>query len=243
MARTFAIGDIHGALRALEQLTDNIRPQTDDHFVFLGDYVDGWSQSAQTISWLMAFEKKHRCTFIKGNHDFWCENWLAGEPADPVWLYHGGQATVNSYASLSPMEKTAHLQFFQRMRFYYIDDENRLYVHAGFSSMHGPEKERVPGNVMWDRTLWEMALAMDERIHQDSKLYPKRLKHFNEIYIGHTPTVNYDEVRPMHACNIWNVDTGAAFYGPLSAIEVHTKTVFQSEPPQLLYPGERGRNP
>ncbi|MOA19206.1 hypothetical protein D3C78_1395710 [compost metagenome] len=108
--------------------------------------------------------------------------------------------------------------------------------------MHGPTKERYSSNFSWDRTLWEMALTMDDRIAKDSKLYPKRLQLFNEIYIGHTPTINYDVAIPMQACNVWNIDTGAAFLGKLSAMNIDSKETFQSDIVQTLYPQENGRN-
>lgn len=240
--RTFVIGDIHGALRALEQLIELIGPQQHDRFVFMGDYVDGWSQSAQVISYLIKFEKEHDCIFLKGNHDAWCEDWLNGRGADTVWLFHGGESTVESYAAITPEERDTHLRFFYRLHNYYEDEENRLYIHAGFASMHGPGKERDKSNFMWDRTLWEMALSIDPQLQQDSPFFPKRLKLFREIYIGHTPTINYDSMKPMRAGNVWNVDTGAAFSGRLSAMEVHTKQLIQSDVVQRLYPFERGRN-
>jgi len=65
---------------------------------------------------------------------------------------------------------------------------------------------------------------------------------FNEIYIGHTPTLNYNVYIPMNACNVWNMDTGAAYNGKLSALDIDTKLVWQSETVQLLYPNEKGRN-
>jgi serine/threonine protein phosphatase 1 len=95
---------------------------------------------------------------------------------------------------------------------------------------------------MWDRTLWEMALCLNPALPQASPFYPKRLKLFTEIYIGHTPTINYGQTAPMLAGNVWNVDTGAAFTGPLSAVEAGTGRVIQSDPVQRLYPFERGRN-
>jgi len=47
---------------------------------------------------------------------------------------------------------------------------------------------------------------------------------------------------PMQGCNVWNVDTGAAFHGKLSAIDIETKEVYQSDVVQILYPDEKGRN-
>ena len=128
------------------------------------------------------------------------------------------------------------------MKLYHIDDKNRLFVHAGFVSMHGPAREYSDTNLYYDRTLWEMALSFDDRIKKDSIFYPKRLKLFNEIYIGHTPTINFDSVVPMQAINVWNIDTGAAFYGRLSCIDIDTKKVYQSDVLPSLYPNEKGRN-
>jgi serine/threonine protein phosphatase 1 len=242
MSRTFVLGDIHGALKALRQVIAEISPLQEDRLIFLGDYVDGWSQSAQVIEYLMDLDKKHDCLFIKGNHDIWCEEWLRGEEPDVTWLVHGGVETLRSYASVSAPDRRRHLEFIERMRSYYIDDKKRLFIHAGFSSMHGPAKEHFAANFSWDRTLWEMALVVDERIGQDSNKYPKRLTLFNEIYIGHTPTTNYDTDKPMQACNVWDIDTGAAFNGRFTALDIDTKRFWQSDIVQHLYPGEKGRN-
>jgi serine/threonine protein phosphatase 1 len=46
----------------------------------------------------------------------------------------------------------------------------------------------------------------------------------------------------MQRCNVWNMDTGAAFTGRLSVMDVDTKEFFQSDVVQGLYPGETGRN-
>ena len=128
------------------------------------------------------------------------------------------------------------------MPLYHIDSEKRLFVHAGFTSMHGVEKEHDKVSFYFDRTLWEMALTMDNRIAKNSKIYPNRLKHYSEIYIGHTPTINFLKDKPMNAINVWNIDTGAAFTGKLSAIDIETKEIFQSDILKVLYPDEMGRN-
>ncbi len=242
MSRTFAIGDIHGAYKALHQIIEKIHPLPGDRLIFLGDYVDGWSQSAETIAYMMELEQRCTCIFLRGNHDAWCESWLAGEPASELWLQHGGKATVASYEKLLPEARKAHLAFYRRMRQFYTDEHNRLYIHAGFASMHGPDYERYQYNYMWDRTLWEMALSLDPKLSTTDILYPKRLRLFSEIFIGHTPTINYGQFMPMHAGNVWNVDTGAGFNGRLTALDLRTKECIQSDTVQYLYPGEKGRN-
>lgn len=242
-ARIFAIGDIHGALKALKQLVERMAPLPQDRLIFLGDYVDGWSESAAVLDYLVELDQQYDCLFMKGNHDAWCEEWLKGNAADSVWVFQGGQVTIDSYDGVDEAGRQRHLTFFNRMRNYYVDDQNRLFVHAGFSSLRGPEAERYDTNFRWDRTLWEMAVCMDKRIKKNSVLYPKRLLLYHEIFIGHTPTINYGKEVPMQGCNVWNVDTGAAFTGRISALEVNTKAVIQSDAVHTLYPGEKGRNP
>jgi len=241
--RTFAIGDIHGGLKALVQVLNQLEVTEKDTLIFMGDYVDGWSESAQVVEFLINLSVKINCIFIKGNHDVWCENWLKDQTdVNPTWYLHGGKETIDSYEGFTIDEKSEHSKFFENLKMYYLDTENRLFLHAGFTSMHGVERETYPHKFCTDRTLWEMALAMDHKIEKDSSNYPKRLKHYNEIYIGHTPTTNFGETVPMKAINIWNVDTGAAFKGKITALNINTKAYFQSDELPKLYPNEKGRN-
>lgn len=242
MSRTLAIGDIHGGLRALKQVMERAAVTPNDRLVFLGDYVDGWSESAQVVDFVMALAQQQDCIFIKGNHDVWCEEWLRSGASNNTWLYHGGEETVASYAGTDKDKRMQHLHFLASMPYYFIEEKNRLFIHAGFTSMHGPQKEFHSSNFSWDRTLWEMAITMDKNIRPDSILFPKRLKLFSEIYIGHTPTLYYDVEIPMQGANVWNIDTGAAFTGKLSIMDIDTKAYWQSDALPDLYPGETGRN-
>ena len=240
--RTLVVGDIHGGLKALAQLLAKTKLNKNDSLLFLGDYVDGWSQSAQVIQFLMELSKTQNCIFIKGNHDAWCEDWLRKGNAESVWLEHGGQGTIESYQGFSTNEKKKHLAFFEAMKLYHIDDQNRLFIHAGFTAINGVEHEVHATNVYYDRTLWEQALFVNDLGIKNIEDYPDRLKNYKEIYIGHTPTLNFKEKSPMNALNVWNVDTGAAFTGKLSAINIDNKQVFQSDVVTDLYPNEMGRN-
>ncbi|CAD0001100.1 serine/threonine protein phosphatase [Flavobacterium chungangense] len=173
--RTLVIGDIHGGLNALVQLLNRIALSETDRLIFLGDYVDGWSESAQVIEFLIRLSQKQECIFIKGNHDAWCQEWLEKDVINDIWFLHGGKSTIESYQNIDISEKEKHLKFFNQMKDYFVDENNNLFIHAGFSSMHGPEKEHYQTNFSWDRTLWEMALIMDKRIKKDSNLYPKKV--------------------------------------------------------------------
>ncbi|MET7037209.1 metallophosphoesterase [Elizabethkingia miricola] len=243
MSRTLVVGDIHGGLKALEQVLERANVTNKDKLIFLGDYVDGWSESSQVINALIELSQKQECIFVKGNHDLYCEEWLSFGHKPEMWLLNGGVATMESYADYSDEEIDKHQEFFGQMHNYYTDEQNRLFIHAGYSSMHGPEKEMHSSNYRWDRTLWETAVALDTRIEKDSLQYPKRLLLFSEIFIGHTPTLHLGVTYPLNKANIWNVDTGAAFTGAVSIMDVNTKEFWQSELLPDLYPDEKGRNP
>jgi serine/threonine protein phosphatase 1 len=94
----------------------------------------------------------------------------------------------------------------------------------------------------WDRTLWETALAMDNQLSKEAITYPNRLKIYQEIYIGHTPVTKIDEFVPVNRACVWNIDTGAAFRGTLTIIDVESKEFWQSDTLPELYPNEKGRN-
>ncbi|RNL88722.1 serine/threonine protein phosphatase [Sinomicrobium pectinilyticum] len=242
MSKTFVIGDIHGAVRALEQVLGKVETGKDDTLIFLGDYVDGWSESPQVIDFLLELEKARNCLFVQGNHDDFCYKWLRHGERNKQWLYHGGQATIDAYRGVGEATKKRHMDFLGRLHNYHLDAENRLFLHAGFTNLRGVEHEYFPEMFYWDRTLWEMALSLDTSLEREEYRYPARLSHYNEIFIGHTPVTRIGEMTPVNAANIWNVDTGAAFKGPLTVMDVDTKMFWQSDPVWELYPGENGRN-
>ncbi len=241
--RTIVIGDIHSGLKALKELLTKVNPSKEDRIVFLGDYVDGWSEAVPTINFLIELSDSHNCIFIRGNHDQLTLDWLKGIHKREQWLVHGGQATVDSYSKIEDQTLlNLHIDFLENLVDYYIDDQNRLFVHAGFTNVKGIAFENYPGMCYWDRTLWELALAIDGKMNREDPFYPERLKCYSEIYIGHTPVSRIGQFTPVQAENLWNMDTGAAFKGPLSALDVESKELWQSAPVHTFYPDEKGRN-
>ena len=243
--KKFVIGDIHGGLKALLQVLKKINCDQNDTLIFLGDYVDGWSESPAVLDFLIELQKKQPCVFIRGNHDELLLDWLLGNNEnidEKLWFQHGGEATVLSYQNINAETKEKHIQFLQSLQDYYLDTENRLFIHAGFTNMKGVEHEFFKPLFYWDRTLWETALAIDNQLSKDAITYPLRLKIYNEIFIGHTPVTKIDETIPVNKACVWNVDTGAAFKGKLTIMDVDTKEFWQSDSLPELYPTEKGRN-
>ena len=240
--RTLVIGDIHGGLRALHQIMERANVTKKDTLVFLGDYVDGWSQSPQVLDFIIDLKTKQNCICIRGNHDDLLLEWLDESKDNLLWYKHGGEATVLAYESVNEETKQKHIEFLKSLENFYLDEQRRLFVHAGFTNMNGVDFEYFPGLFYWDRTLWETALALDTKMKVEHPFYPKRFILYEEIYIGHTPVTRIGETTPVQKANVWNVDTGAAFKGPLSIMDVDTKQFWQSEPLDQLYFDEKGRN-
>lgn len=242
MGRTLIIGDIHGSFRALEQVLQRCKATPQDHLIFLGDYVDGWSESPELIDYLISLKATHNCTYMRGNHDDLLMRWLQTGKYSEQWFNHGGRITMERYTGLAEDKKQQHLLFLESLEDYYLDSQNRLFVHAGFTNVNGVPHEYFPRMFYWDRTLWETALALNPLLESDDVLYPKRFNHYKEIFIGHTPVTRIGQTVPVQKANIWNVDTGAAFKGPLTAMDADTSEFWQSDPVYELHPEENGRN-
>ena len=138
--RILCVGDIHGGMKSLLQVLNRSKFKVEeDQFICLGDYVDGWSESADVVDFLIELQKT--CTFkpifLRGNHDVWCQEWLNTGERKPMWVVQGGQATLDSYISTEYFTKQEHKDFFNGLHNYYVDEENRGFVHGGFISKNG----------------------------------------------------------------------------------------------------------
>lgn len=72
---TFAIGDIHGNIRALDDLLARVAPEigAQDTVVFLGDYIDRGKDSKACIERILDVRRtaKARVITLLGNHEQW----------------------------------------------------------------------------------------------------------------------------------------------------------------------------
>jgi len=227
--RTLVMGDIHGNYQAMKQCLDRcgFDPENDT-LIQLGDVCDRHPDTALVVERLL---KIPHLVAIRGNHDPWLEEWLKTGEINSVWPKNGGIPTIESYLIAGgEIDRAQHLSFLKNQANYYVDDENRLFIHAGFTHPQGPEYEEPSSNYYWDRSLWKNANA-----GRVSGQRPHQIDTFKEIYIGHTPTLNWQQDTPMQAFNVWNLDTGAGWKGKLTVMDVETKMYWQSDFASALY--------
>lgn len=259
MAKTFVMADIHGSYKALVQCLERSGfDKKEDTLIQLGDIADGWSQVYECVDELLSIDN---LIPIKGNHDDWFWQWIMTGVHPQKWK-QGGEGTLKSYCNtlgkniqvttagletdLNPADlPEIHRRFFYLQHLYYIDDDNRCFVHGGFNR-HVSFKEQDPFIYYWDRDLWYSALSFAATIRgngaSDTPRVLKTVDKFKEIYIGHTATTAWGKDTPMQGGNIWNLDTGAGFKGKLTIMDIDTKEFWQSDSVQELYKDEKGRN-
>jgi serine/threonine protein phosphatase 1 len=233
--RAYAIGDIHGHLDLLLRVHDLIAADMALYgaapVVHVGDLVDRGPNSAGVVEHLRQGQARGEdWVVLKGNHDRMFARFLR-DPHEPEpglrealsWLHPrlGGAETLASYGvraagdrPLAPVHADAraavppeHLSFLEaRPTWHRIGDV--MFVHAGIR----------PGVAIEDQTetdlVWIRAPFLD---HRDS---------FGPLVVhGHTAID-----LPTHYGNRVNIDSSAAYGGPLSAIAIDGAEVFRLTP-------------
>jgi serine/threonine protein phosphatase 1 len=245
------MGDIHGAHKALRQcLKKAAFDKEKDVLIQLGDIADGYNDEVdECVAELMTIPN---LIALKGNHDEWFNQFILTGYHPDAWI-RGGASTARSYLRRLGKEKmmlrtsnsykTAlnpgdipeeHRLFFHQQRLYHIDEWNNCYVHGGFDRGK-PFKGQRPEVYYWDRDLWLAALSFDSDGQRSTATPFKIITRFNNIFIGHTSTTNWETDKPMHAANIINLDTGAGASGRLTIMDVKSKKFWQSDPVHMLY--------
>ena len=233
------MSDSHGGYRAVVQCLERCGFDNEkDQLYFLGDVVDGWSETKESIDVLLCI---NHLVYLLGNHDQWALEYYSdkmgkGEEPPGLWLWQGGEATVKSYGVGKPMPED-HLALLQNAKPFHITKDNILLVHAGFDT-EKPIEETDPDYLIWDRSFVKRCYSRYDASQ------PLTITPYKEVYIGHTPTISFgrQNTKPLHLGNVTLTDTGAAFSGCLSILDMDSKEVWQSDKVMQLYPSEEGRN-
>ncbi len=230
--QTYAIGDIHGHLELLNAAhariaKDRSQYGTDAPIVHVGDLVDRGPDSRGVIDYLMQGQMAgENWVVLKGNHDRMFALYLtdiaahdSGLRPDLSWLNPrlGGAATLKSYGVRSAADRPlrdvyedAIAAVPQRDRDY-INALPTLYRRGSAAFVHAgirPDielEDQVETDLVWIR----------EPFLSDMRDHGALIVH------GHTAI----DV-PTHYGNRLNIDSGAAYGGPLSTVLIDGDQVF-----------------
>lgn len=196
---TFAISDIHGRIRELENLFEFIDCSPSDKVIFLGDYIDRGLYSKSVIDKLIELKKIMPNAYIlKGNHEDLALSARTDADVKEYWLRYGGDKTLESYNGIIP---DTHWEFLQELE-KFVETDNAIFIHANLEP-HLEMKDQKDETLMW------------ERINSP-------LEHFSgkKIYCGHTTQISgYPKIQGSAHC----IDCA----GWLTAINVNTDRVYQ----------------
>ncbi len=231
--RSYAIGDIHGhidlLLRAHDLIAEDRRHtgDMDAPVIHLGDYVDRGPDCRAVVDHLLqGTQAGQNWVTLKGNHDRMFTRFLndpmereEGLRPDLAWLHPrlGGAATLASYGvrnaadrPLAPVHAEAveavpqsHRDFLQS-RPTWLQRGEVVYVHAGIRPGI-PMPRQVETDLVWIRA----GFLDDPRDHG-----------FLVVH-GHTAL----DV-PTHYGNRLNIDSSAAYGGPLTAVVIEGRDVW-----------------
>ena len=181
--RTFAIGDIHGDLAALQRLFERLPKLVEtDTVVFLGDYIDRGPDSAGVVRYVreLAQESPAKIVTLRGNHeDAWLQVIDRGWPEfvfprgngclECFRSFTGGEVPLeDDLATPAEMAEMLHgkfiphdvVEWMRGMPFFYEDD-HAIYVHAGIKrtgdAFPHPRDVTPPRALLWlrDRDFFE----------------------------------------------------------------------------------------
>lgn len=208
--RTIAIGDVHGCSAALDAVVAAIEPTRDDTLVLLGDLVDRGPDSRGVLDSVLELRRRCRVITIRGNHD---EMMLASR-VDPralaAWLQMGGDAALESYGVLHPMDiPPAHLELLRGCVDLHETDRH-FFAHGSY------DPRRALDDQPWAEVRWASIRDDPPGPHRSGKT----------AVLGHTAQRDH---RILDLGHLICIDTRCHGGGWLTALEVATGRTWQAD--------------
>lgn len=127
--RILIISDVHGCSATLKHLLKQVKPNEDDHVIFLGDLVNKGPDSIGVLKQVRDLKKKVPVTILRGNHE---QVLLENNRKKQNQLI----TSCSFYASLDLLDRNLKLQDWIKELFedsvYYVKIPGAWVSHAGF---------------------------------------------------------------------------------------------------------------
>lgn len=229
--KRFVVGDIHGGHKALVQcLKRSEFDPAKDLLISLGDICDGWPEVNKVMDELLRVKN---LKIILGNHDEWTLRWMKDGWMEDIWTSQGGSGTMGSYQHDRTSVPESHKNLL-KSAVLFMEIDNKLFVHGGIKPGLEMTKQD-PELLMWDRDL------LNDAVRTSKKMPEHRYGKWDDIFVGHTTTEVYKTLKPVHACNVWALDTGGGWSGKLTIMDIDSHEYWQSDLVPDLYPHIQAR--
>ncbi len=135
MLRVYAIGDIHGLLRALCRPIAECERDADGRpmrLVFIGDYIDRGPDSRDVVDYIISLQSRlaENSICLMGNHEALALSAIDHLDTDN-WIFNGGDTTLRSYDVSSALQlPAAHIAWLRSLQLSFDD---------GYGSLSTPE--------------------------------------------------------------------------------------------------------
>ncbi|WP_037313242.1 metallophosphoesterase family protein [Ruegeria halocynthiae] len=214
--RFYAVGDIHGRLDLLQALLSRMDP--DCPLVFVGDYIDRGSYSAEVLRHLRHLSQgtDRQVVCLMGNHEAMLLNFLDDpEQYAPHWLQNGGAHTLASFGVTGIDENLV-----GETSVAAADQLRRAMGEDLIAWLRARPLTWSSGNVTAVHAALDPVLAVGDQPHQvclwgHPKFFDQSRTDGQWVVHGHT-IVESSRVQN----GIVSIDTGAFFSGRLTAAEI-----------------------
>ena len=133
--RVHVIGDIHGCYTALMDFMKNHDVNSNDFFIFLGDYLDRGLENVQTLEYLLDIWENHKNVyFLEGNHEAHLRNWANGEDVKSS-EFRDNTAPKLEQAGIDKKRVRQFCRSFGQCSYFTFHGMNVLVTHGGLSTM------------------------------------------------------------------------------------------------------------
>jgi len=210
VARTIAVGDIHGCTDALRALVRALDVQPSDKLILLGDYIDRGPDARGTLDLLIELQRKCWMIPIMGNHEKLLLEIVGGkQQVYENWLGLGGGTTLRSFRSPTPDHIPEHYLAFMRGCCRSHETAGHLLVHANYISSLPLETQ--PSYVL----RWESLRRRMPGPHYSGK----------KVILGHTAQKSGEVLDLGHLICL---DTYCYGGGWLTALDLDTREIWQT---------------
>jgi len=207
----YAIGDIHGGVKTLKALLNNLDLRHGDHLIILGDYVDRGPDSKGVLDSIMQLvEAGCDVTALLGNHDDMMLKAIT-DPTDNFarsWFGDWGE----SFGIDDPKEVPEKYVYFLESLHLIAVEQDYVFVHAGLAfDASDPIAESQPHHMLWQES------GVPDRRRLDGRV----------VVTGHYIR-SIEEIRSSLKSDRIYLDNGAFTgdlpeYGNLVALNLNTK--------------------